>query len=89
MLIRWNLANDRRKPYYPGMVVNTGFVPGTDHRFMVEKISTADYGTVGYRLRDAATVTMAQVAAGIGSRVVLETDNLAAIVLHCEEHANA
>lgn len=74
--VLWRLTNDRRKPYYPRMVINSGFWMGSGHRFLIEKISTDDYGTVGYQVRDAATVTDADIRHGIFSKVVFEAPTL-------------
>lgn len=84
--MRWNLANDRRKPYYPGMALNSAYVPGTDRRFLVEKFSADDFGTPSYRLRDAAKVTDAEVRAGKASPVVGSFRDLRALATWFADH---
>lgn len=75
---RWTPALDA-KWLVKGTVLTTAYVPGTHHRFLLEEVRALEADgshTVLYRLRDAATVSDADVRAGRYSKPVCHSYDL-------------
>lgn len=77
----WRVVLGRDDPKYmvKGHVLATAFAPGTHSRFMIEEVRrmNADRSMgVAYRVRDAATVSDAEVRDGKMSKVVFYADTI-------------
>jgi hypothetical protein len=75
MTVEWIVVRDHKDPKFmvKGHVLAQAYVPGSHNRFLIEEVrAMAADRTMGvqYRVRDAETVTDAEVRAGKHSQVI-------------------
>ena len=94
-MLQWRTVTPSNDPKFmvDGYVLAAAYVPGTQSRFLVEEVrcrvrDAVDgqlYSSTTYRVRDAATVSDADVAAGKSSRVVYRSDDMDLCVKFAKE----
>ena len=92
-MLTWRPVTPSNSPKFlvKGTELNTMIVPGTLSRFQICEVRTYDadrHADRGYVVRDADTVTDAQVAKGIRPSIVARFDDELAALTWCAEQCH-
>lgn len=86
MMLEWRTVTSANDPKYlvRGTVLSSAYVPNCRKRFLIEEVRSQEwdavdnrhYSSTAYRLRDAETITDADVRSGKSSEIVFRSDDL-------------
>lgn len=87
--VDWRTVRDHKDPHFmvKGHVLAQAIYPDSSYRFLIEEVRAmaADRSMgIQYRIRDARTVSDAEVRVGKGSQVVATVDTWAEVEAYCD-----